>query len=202
MPAAVAARMTVLERFLTDNGLLALFLVAMVEGDLSLVVAGVLAHLRILPLPGAIAVGAAGNLAGDLAWFAVGRRFRHRIREHRFYRTVGPGIERLASRLSAWQLLAARVVYGTRNASMVFWGQQGLSLGRFLLHDALGCLIASTGFALLGYLLGHGTSALTGEVKAFERYLLVGVIVGALLVWGITRLVRRRLTRDVPGGAH
>lgn len=197
----MAARMSALERFLTDNGLLALFLVATVEGDLSLVVAGVLAHLRILSLPGAIAVGAAGNLAGDLAWFTLGRQFRRHIRENRFYRAVGPGIERLANRLGAWQLLAARVVYGTRNASMVFWGQQGLSLGRFLFHDALGCLIAATGFTLLGYLLGHGTSALTGEVKAFERYLLVGVLLGALLVWGIARLVRRRLNRDTPGGA-
>lgn len=187
--------MSALERFLSDNGLIALFLVATVEGDLSLVLAGVLVHLGILPLAGVIAAGAAGNLAGDLAWFGIGRKFRRHIRENRFYRSVGPGIERLADRLGPWQLLAARVVYGTRNASMVFWGQHGLSLGRFITYDALGCGLAATGFALIGSLLGHGTAALTGEVKAFERYLLVGVIVGVLLVAGIARLVRRRLDR-------
>lgn len=201
MPVVRLARMNALERFLSDNGLVALFLVAMVEGDLSLVLAGVLAHLGILPLAGVIAAGAAGNLAGDLAWFAIGRTFRRHIRENRFYRSVGPGIERLANRIGPWQLLAARVVYGTRNASMVFWGQHGLSLARFIPYDALGCAIATTGFALIGYLLGHGTTALTGEVKAFERYLLVGVVLGALLVWGITCLVRRRLNRDSPDGA-
>jgi membrane protein DedA with SNARE-associated domain len=186
---------TPLERFLSEHGLLALLLLATIEGDLSVLVGGVLAHLGLLPLPGVALAGAAGNLLGDLVWFLIGRRFREPIRGHRIYRAVGPGIERLARKLGSWQLLAARVVYGTRNASMVFWGQHGLAFGRFLLTDAIGCLLAASGFALLGYGVGHGTAALAGEVKRVEQGLLVGVIIGGLLVWGISRAVRRRLGR-------
>lgn len=193
--------MSPLEQFLSQHGLVALLLIATVEGDLSILVAGVLAHLGILPLPGVILAGAAGNLAGDLGWFAVGRHFRLRIRDNRLYRAVGPGVERLARRLGPWQLLAARVVYGTRNASMLFWGQQGLSLPRFLSYDALGCAFAAAGFALLGYLVGHGTTVLTGEVKRFERYLLAGVLAGAVLVWAVSRLARRELNAVDPGGS-
>jgi membrane protein DedA with SNARE-associated domain len=193
--------MSPLEQFLSQHGLLALLLIATVEGDLSILVAGVLAHLGILPLAGVILAGAAGNLAGDLGWFVIGRRLRLHIRENRLYRAVGPGIERLARRLGPWQLLAARVVYGTRNASMLFWGQHGLSLVRFLSYDALGCGIAAAGFALLGYLVGHGTSALTGQVKQVERYLLAGVLAGGVLVWAVSRLVRRRLGQDGTPGA-
>ncbi|HWA59475.1 MAG TPA: DedA family protein [Gemmatimonadales bacterium] len=185
--------MSPLEDFLSRYGLVALFLIATVEGDLSILVAGVLAHLGVLPLPGVVAAGAAGNLVGDLGWFSLGRWLRHHIRENRLYRAVGPRIERLAGRLGPWQLLAARVVYGTRNASMVFWGQHGLPVLRFIAYDALGCLLAAGGFALLGYLVGHGTTALTGEVKRIERYLLAGIVAGAVLVWVIARLVRRRL---------
>jgi membrane protein DedA with SNARE-associated domain len=185
--------MSPLEHFLSQHGLVALLLIATVEGDLSILVAGVLAHLGILPLPGVIVAGAVGNLAGDLGWFLIGRRFRTRIRENRFYRTVGPGVEKLARRLGPWQLLAARVVYGTRNASMVFWGQHGLSLGRFLAYDTLGCSLAATGFAALGYLVGHGTTALTGQVKQVERYLLAGIVLGGILIWIIARLTRKRL---------
>jgi membrane protein DedA with SNARE-associated domain len=187
--------MTPLEHFLADHGLLALLLLATVEGDLSIVVGGVLAHLGLLPLLGVMLAGAVGNLIGDCAWFAIGRRFRLRIREHRLYRTAGPGIERLAGRFGAWQLLAARVVYGTRNVSMVFWGQHELPLGRFLLVDALGCGLAAIGFALVGYGLGQGTTALTGEVKRVEGYLLIALVAGGLLVWGITGLIRRKLNR-------
>ncbi len=185
--------MTSLESFLAEYGIVALLLLATVEGDVSLLVGGVLAHLGILPLLEVIVAGAAGNLAGDLVWFWMGRRHSERIRASKLYRAVGPRIERLTRRLGAWQLLAARVVYGTRNASMVFWGQYGLGLGRFLLIDGLGCICAATGFALLGYLVGHGTSALTGEVKRVEQWLLGAVLVGGLLVWGITRIVRKEI---------
>ena len=185
--------MTPLEQFLSDRGLIALALLATVEGDLSIVIGGVLAHLGLLPLPGVMLAGAAGNLAGDCAWFLAGRRFRLHIRETRLYGAVGGQIERLASRLGPWQLLAARVVYGTRNMSMVFWGQHQLPLGRFLLFDAFGCGLAAIGFALIGYLVGHGTSALTGEVKRLERVLLIAVVAGGAIVWGITRLLRRKL---------
>lgn len=187
--------MSPLEQFLGDHGLVALLFVATVEGDLSIVIGGVLAHLGILPLPGVMLVGAAGNLIGDCVWFGVGRRFRLHIRETGLYQAVGAQIERLASRLGPWQLLAARVVYGTRNMSMVFWGQHELPLIRFLLVDALGCILAAVGFALIGYLVGNGTTALTGEVKRIERFLLIALVAGALVLWGITRLVRLKLGR-------
>jgi membrane protein DedA with SNARE-associated domain len=184
---------TGLELFLSRYGLVALFLLATVEGDVSLLVAGVLAHLNLLPLAGAIVAGGLGNLAGDCVWFAVGHWHSERIRASRLYRAVGPRIERLSRRLGPWQLLVARVVYGTRNASMLFWGQLRLNPIRFLLIDGLGCLLAATGFTLLGYALGHSTGALTGEVKRIEQWLLLAVLAGGAIVWAVSRLVRRKL---------
>jgi membrane protein DedA with SNARE-associated domain len=181
------------EQFLVDHGLVALCLLATVEGDLSMLVAGVLAHLALLPLPGAMLAGALGNLIGDSAWFALGRSHSERIRASRLYRSVGPRIERLAMKLGPWQLLAARVVYGTRNASMLFWGQLKLSPIRFLLIDALGCGLAAVGFTLLGFGLGRSTEALTGAVRRIEHWLLVAVLLGALIVWGVSRLARKEL---------
>jgi membrane protein DedA with SNARE-associated domain len=182
-----------LEQFISQHGLVALFFLATVEGDISLLVAGVLAHLRLLPLGGAILAGGLGNLVGDCVWFAVGHRNSDRIRASQFYRAVGPRIERLSRKLGAWQLLVARVVYGTRNASMLFWGLSRLNTVRFLLIDGLGCFLAATGFTLLGYAVGTSTEALTGQVKRVEQWLLFAVVAGAGIVWGVTRLVRKKL---------
>lgn len=178
-------------------GLGALFLLATIEGDASLVLAGVLVHAGLLPLPGAIGAGAAGNLLGDCAWYLVGRRLRGRIRESRLYRFVGHRIEWLAGRLGPWQLLAARVVYGTRNASMLFWGQFGLPFSRFLAVDALGCVLAAVGYVLAGRLLGHGATALAGDLRRAEHWLLA-VSACVLLVAGVSRVARRRLERPGP----
>lgn len=185
--------MSSIEDFLSQYGLVALFLLATVEGDVSLIVGGVLAHLGILPLIGVMIAGALGNLGGDLVWFWMGRRHSERIQATKFYRTVGPRVARLTRRLGAWQLLVSRVIYGTRNTSMLYWGQAGLAPLRFVLIDGLGCALAAVGFALLGYLVGHGTSALTGQVKRVEQWLLAAVVIGSLIVWGVTRLMRREL---------
>jgi membrane protein DedA with SNARE-associated domain len=185
--------MSGIESFLSEHGLLALFLIATLEGDLSMLVAGVLAHVGILPLTGAILAGALGNLAGDSVWFMVGHRNSRRIRASRLYGAVGPRVERLANKLGPWQLLAARVVYGTRNVSMLFWGQLRLPTLKFLLIDSLGCALAAAGFTLLGFAVGQSTAALTGAVRRVEHWLLVAVVVGGMLVWGVSRLARREL---------
>jgi membrane protein DedA with SNARE-associated domain len=182
-----------LEDFISQYGLVALGLLATVEGDLSVLVAGVLAHLGLLSLPGTILAGALGNLTGDCVWFTLGRRFREPIRSSRLYRAVGPRIERLAHRIGPWQLLAARVVWGTRSASMIFWGQHGLSAGRFLLLDGLGCLLGAATFTVLGYGVGQGTEALVGSVRRLELWLLVAVVGGAAVVWAIGWLTRKEL---------
>lgn len=189
----MAAPVSGLEQFLSDHGLVALLIIATVEGDLSLLVGGVLAHAGILPLLGVIVAGALGNLVGDSVWYAIGRWGSERIRGSRPYRVVGPRIERLVARFGPWQLLAARVVYGTRNMSMLLWGHLRLAPVRFLLIDGLGCVLAATAFALLGSGVGESAEALTGTVKRVEHWLLVAVVVGAALVWGINRLARREL---------
>lgn len=180
-----------LENFLSEYGLLALFLLATVEGDVSLIVAGMLAHRGLIPAGGAILAGAAGNFAGDCVWYFLGRRARARLRETAVYRHAGPWIERVASRLGPWQLLLTRLVYGTRSASMVFWGQAHLPFPRFAFVDLLGCALASIGFVTLGYLTGQGLQSLVGDVKRIEIGLLIAVVVAALIVWLVTKEVKR-----------
>ena len=62
-----------LQELLIRYGLLAVFLGAAFEGDFSLILAGVVAHLGIFPFPHAIAAGALGSLMGDSIWFGFGR---------------------------------------------------------------------------------------------------------------------------------
>jgi membrane protein DedA with SNARE-associated domain len=187
-----------LEQFLSQYGLIALFLLATVEGDASLILAGMLAHRGVLSLPAVIVAGAAGNFVGDCAWYFLGRQARARLRETAIYRRAGPWIERVASRLGSWQLLLARVVYGTRNASMVFWGQAHLPFQRFALTDLLGCFLASTGFALLGYLTSQGVEHLLGQVRRLEVGLLITLVVAAVVIAFMTWEVKRASDKTDP----
>jgi membrane protein DedA with SNARE-associated domain len=190
-----------LQQLLIRYGLVAVFLGSAFEGDFTLILAGVVAHLGIFAFPLAVAMGAIGSLIGDSAWYTLGRLRGPRFREGKLYRRVGPTIERLARRMGPWELLAARFVYGTKAASMVFWGLNGMSLPRFLVVDAIGCVLGSLVFTGLGYAVSGSATVLLGHVRRVERWLLGAVLVGALLVFVIHWTAKKELHVDDEEGA-
>ena len=185
-----------LRQLLINHGLVAVLLGSALEGDFTLILAGVVAHLGIFAFPLAVAAGAAGSLIGDSAWYTLGRMRGPRFREGKLYRRVGPTVERLAKRMGPWELLAARFVYGTMAASLLFWGLHGLSLPRFLLIDTLGCVLGSLVFTTLGYLVSGSATALMGHVKRFELWLLGAFLVGVVIVVIIDRTAKHELHLD------
>jgi membrane protein DedA with SNARE-associated domain len=188
-----------LQQLLIHYGLVAVFIGSAIEGDFSLLLAGVVAHLGIFPFPWAVAAGTLGSLLGDTAWYTIGRLRGPRFREGKLYARVGPTIQRLARRMGPWELLAARFVYGTKAASMVFWGLHGLSLPRFLLIDTLGCAIGATVFTGLGYLVSGSATVLLGKVRRVQLWLLGALVVGVVIVYIIHRTAKHELQLDQAG---
>lgn len=185
-----------LQQLLIHYGLAAVLIGSAIEGDFSLLLAGVVSHLGIFPFAWAVAAGTAGSLVGDMAWYALGRLRGPKFRVGKLYRRVGPTIDRLARQLGPWELLAARFVYGTKAASMVFWGLHGLSFPRFLLIDALGCAIGATVFTSLGYLVSGSAMVLLGKVRRIQVWLLGALVVGIVIVYIIHRTAKHELHLD------
>jgi membrane protein DedA with SNARE-associated domain len=185
-----------LQQLLMRHGLLAVFLGSAVEGDFSLLLAGVVAHLGFFTFPLTVLAGTLGSLMGDSAWYALGRLRGSRFREGKLYTRVGPTVERLAGRMGPWQLVAARFVYGTKAVSMVFWGLHGLPLRRFLMIDLVGCVLGSLVFTGLGYVVSGSATRLMGHVKRFELWLLGAFLVGIVIVVIIDRTAKHELHLD------
>ena len=185
---------------LVHYGLVAVLIGSAFEGDFTLLLAGVVSHLGIFPFPLAVGAGAVGSLAGDSLWYGFGRFRGPKFREGRLYRRVGPTIDRLARRMGPWQLLAARFVYGTKAASMVFWGLHGLSAPRFFLIDALGCVLGSFVFTGLGYLVSGSATVLLGKVHRVQLWLLGAFVVGVIIVFIIDRTAKHELHLDEADG--
>jgi len=182
-----------LEELVARYGLAAVFLGSAVEGDFTLILAGVASHLGYFPFPLAFAAGAVGSFIGDLCWYALGRVRGPRFRAGRLYRRMGHRIERLAARLGAAELVASRFVYGTKAASMVFWGLHGMSLPRFAAVDGVGCVLGSLVFTGLGYLVSGSATILVGRVRRVQLWLLGALAVGVLLVVVINWTAKKEL---------
>jgi membrane protein DedA with SNARE-associated domain len=183
------------EELVRRYGLWAVFFGTAVEGDLGLILGGVAAHLGLMhPLAVGIA-GALGGFAGDSAWFAVGRRSARELRESAVYRRVGPTIERLVARFGPAQILLARPVWGTRVASMLFWGTQRLAPARFAALDLPASSIWAVLLVSLGYFSSLSVEALLGKVRHVEEWL-AGAVVVALAIAIARRLVVARRVRS------
>jgi membrane protein DedA with SNARE-associated domain len=182
-----------LEHLIAQYGLAAVLIGSAIEGDFTLILAGVFAHLGYFPFPLALAAGVLGSYVGDFAWYLLGRLRGPHFRAGRLYQRVGPRIERLAHRLGAAQLIAARFVYGTKAASMVFWGLHGMPVVRFAIVDAIACVIGALVFAGLGYGVSGSATVLLGHVRRVQFWLLGALVVGALLVVLIHLAAKREL---------
>jgi membrane protein DedA with SNARE-associated domain len=179
------------EALVTRFGLVAVFLGTAVEGDLALILGGIAAHVGLMD---PLAVGVAGTLggfAGDTAWYLVGRFNADALRRSRVYQRVGPTIERLVARFGAWQILFARPVYGTRVASMLFWGTQRLSPVRFAALDLPACAVWALLLGSLGYFSSGSVAAVMGKVRRIEEWMALAVVV-ALSVALVVHLIARR----------
>jgi membrane protein DedA with SNARE-associated domain len=188
------------EYLILRYGLAAVFVGAGVEGDLTLILAGVAAHLGYFSFPTALAAGVGGGFLGDLAWYTLGRVRGPRFRAGRLYRRVGHRIELLSRRLGGAELIASRFVYGTKAASMLFWGLHGMSLLRFVLVDAIGCVVGSLVFTGLGWALSGSAMVLLGRVRRVELWLLGAVLAGAVLVFVINWTAKKELHVDEEEG--
>lgn len=182
-----------IEQLLIRYGLLAVLLGAAFEGDFTLILSGVVSHLGYFPFAQAVAAGAIGSFLADCAWYTLGRLRGPRFRAGRLYGRVGPRIERLARRIGAAELIVSRFIYGTKSASMVFWGLHGMPVLRFALIDALGCALGAVVFSGLGYLVSGSAEALLGRVRRVELWLLGALVVGIVLVVVIHLVTKREV---------
>lgn len=179
-------------------GLPLVFLGAAVEGDVTPLLAGVTAHLGLLRLPFVMATAWVGLNVGDLAWFGLGWWQAERWRTTGLYRRTGPVIERYVDRVGIWELLLARVIYGTRIASMLYWGSRRVSPTRFLAVNALGSGVWVGALTPLGYFLSDQAQALVGDVERAEHWLLGAALlaIAGVLAW---RTMSRRTPRTNSG---
>lgn len=186
-----------MQNFLSEYGILAIFLAAIVENDVVFIMTGVVVHLGVVHPESAFLACLAGALVHDSLWFWLGHARSETIRNSRIYRKLGPAVERLAARFGPWELLVSRFFYGTRNPSLVFWGTRKLSIFRFLAIEVTAFMIWGGALTGLGYFLSDRAEALIGEVGSVERFLLGALGVALLIYLGGRWLSRHEVKKHL-----
>lgn len=197
-PASLAVSMfELLKRY----GLWAVFFGTMVEGDLTLLFAGVLARAGLFTFEEAFAVGLAGGFIGDSLSYLIGVRFRGRVGSLGFFVRARPRIEKLMQRFGVLSVFIVKYVYGLRTASPIFWGLAHFGYIRFALLTLASCAAWVGVLAGLGFTFATGVEKLIGDLYRIQIILLVAVIVVAT-VYVITRFERRVIEEEKEFFSH
>ena len=180
-----------LGQLLATYGPLAAFVWGLLETDILFLVVGASAGLGKFGFFVGVAGAYAGALVHDGVLFWLSRSGADRIRGNAAYQKFGPRVESIARRMGAFQLFAARFIYGIRYPSVIFWGIQKMEWGTFLLVNGLGHLVWGSGLAAAGYFLADRLEMLKENVVLVQKGVLGFVLVLLAYFW-LKRLRARK----------
>ena len=170
-----------LNQLLLQYGVYAVLILVMIEGDITLLIAGVLAHSGFFgdySFAQVLLWGTIGGCASDnLAYFA-GRAFCEGVRELRFYRAAKPRLERLTNKFGPLSIFLSKYIYGLRWAACVFYGVGRMPYLRFLLLSFASCFMWVAVLSGAGYFFSGAVMGLIGDFQRLGKVLLVIVVIG------------------------
>lgn len=167
--------------FIGRYGLYAVFILVMIEGDITLLLAGVLAHSYFFgdhSFAWVLLAGTLGGSASDNIAYLTGREFRKGVRNIRFYRAAQPRMERLTNNFGGLSIFLSKYIYGLRWASCIFHGVGRMPYLRFVLLSLASCFAWVLLLSGAGYFFSGAVIGIIGDFQRLGKVLLVIVVAG------------------------
>jgi membrane protein DedA with SNARE-associated domain len=173
-----------LETLMDTYGYLTIFIGTFLEGETILVLGGFAAHRGYLALSGVILAAFVGSLCGDQLFFYLGRRHGQTILARRpLWKTRVEKVHRLLERFHSPLILAFRFLYGLRTVAPFVIGMSTVKARKFLLLNSIGALVWAIAVGTGGYLFGHALEIAIGNIKHYEKEVLILVAAIGGLIW-------------------
>ncbi|MDO8579704.1 MAG: DedA family protein [bacterium] len=183
-----------LEVIIAQYGLVAVFVGTFLEGEIVVIAGGLLARLEFLSLTWVLIVAFVATFAGDQFFFYLGRKKGTAFLEKRHRRHWRARAEKVHDLIHNHQnkiLFGYRFLYGLRIPTLFAIGTSELPTKKFVLLNLINSAVWSVIFVLGGYFFGEFFALLVGNIKNYEKEVLIGVVVVALIVW-LWSIVRNR----------
>jgi membrane protein DedA with SNARE-associated domain len=184
------------ELLLEKFGYLAVFVGTFLEGETILVMAGFFSERRYLQFTLVVLTAAAGAFSGHVFWFWLGRAKGVRLLDRfpRMKNHFGKGI-RIFERYGAPAIFITQWLYGLRVTCAVIIGMSRISLLKFLVYEAVTCVVWAFVITSAGYYFGAAVERILGRAAHIEKWGLLALVVIGLGVWGYHKWKEKRETR-------
>jgi membrane protein DedA with SNARE-associated domain len=186
-----------IETFVSRFGYLAVFLGTFFEGETFILIGGFFAHRGYMAFMTTVTVATFGAFSGDLFYFYIGRRHGLAlVQRSRRGRALVPWLEQFMDRYHLLWIFGVRYLYGVRWLAAALAGSSRISSLRFASLALPACFLWALLIAGLGWAFGSAVARLLGNVKRYELYLLIvvvliGAVFGAVSYWKERKLYRK-----------
>lgn len=179
-----------LEQLIAKYGIYAVFALCTVEGDITLLMSGAMAHGGFFGSYSFLKVflaGTLGGMVGDSFGYWIGRIFHEKAKGYRFYQMTHPRIERLIDKFGGFAIIISKYIYGIRAGMCIFYGIARMPFPRFLLLDALSCATWVLILSGLGYFFSGAITSVLGNFKQAGIALFFVVLIGIIVFYVVER---------------
>lgn len=167
-------------------GIYAVFALCTIEGDITLLLSGVMAHSNFFgqySFLKVIIAGILGGVVGDSFGYMIGRVFQKTVKNYRFYKITQPRIERLIDKFGGFAIIISKYIYGIRGAMCLFYGIGKMPYWRFLILDLISCTIWVLMLAGTGYFFSGAITTIIGDFQQIGIALFFIVLFGVIVFY-------------------
>jgi membrane protein DedA with SNARE-associated domain len=180
-----------LSQIIEQYGIYAVFALCTVEGDITLLISGAMAHggffgerwgfLKVF------LAGTLGGMVGDSVGYGVGRLFHEKAKDYRFYQMAQPRIEKLIDKFGPFAIIISKYIYGIRAAMCVFYGIGRMPFHRFILLDAISCGTWVLILAGTGYFFSGAITSIIGDFQQIGIALFFVILFAVIVIFAVER---------------
>ncbi len=185
-----------LEHLIESYGYLALVVGTFLEGETILVLGGIAAKLGYLRLPWVIVSAFVGTLMSDQLFFFLGRwQGQTFLLKRPHWQSRTEKVHRILERHRIPIIIGFRFVYGFRTVTPFVIGMSRVPAIEFVVFNIVGAAAWASAIAGLGYAFGKAMELLLGDIRHYEKWLLLSVIAAGVGIWLLRAAINRNRRR-------
>ena len=190
-----------LSQIIEQYGIYAVFALCTIEGDITLLISGTMAHAGYFGPYSFLKVllfGTLGGMAGDSVGYAVGRIFHENAKHYAFYQMAQPRVEKLIAKFGKYAIVISKYIYGIRVAMCVFYGIGKMPFRRFVILDAISCFLWVFLLSGTGYFFSGAITRILGDFQQIGVALFFIILFAVVVIYTIERYWLSEKVEEVP----
>jgi membrane protein DedA with SNARE-associated domain len=162
-----------------------------VEGELMLIVLGILAHTKLIPASVALTIAATGATIKTFLGYQIGACIKKYIPKNKLFDFIEKRVLLTFPHFTEkpfWSLFFSKFVYGLNHFTIIFAGYTGSKWKTYLTAEFVSSVAWIVIMFSIGYFFSYTAFGLSTDIRKVALYILIGII-GFLLISRLVNLI-------------